>query len=195
MKKSKFAEEVSMTKRSLLYANQKGLKNALNNSNSPLSQRSCRTPTDFKSQTMRIFQKAEPKLSDLTTLKAENNNLTKENEKLKLKIASLNNSLNSIKLQNSELVKALVDVIQVFTEAGAKSSIFKNKLLLEIKTTLVSKFEELALHDLDYKQQIEQVSLWGTRVFEPYKSLPEAISTSQSAKALFNFEGELVIFN
>ena len=220
MNKSKPQQEKliqASAKRSLLYSNQKASQPLLH-STSPISQRS-KTPTDFKSQTLRLFPKAGTrpdslKPQDLSSLQLENHHLLQENEKLQIHISSLAKSLEELKSHNKDLVKALVDVIQVFTESGNHANSLRSKLLLEVKTTLVSKLEQFTCFNLDYKQQIEQVSLWGTRTQElehsrpqqhtssrslhplnPLNSLKDCMHTSQSAKALFNFKGELVIYS
>ena len=167
-------------KRSILYSKQKILKHQPLISNSQSTQRNCKTPNDFKSQTLRFSSKEDsnPNHSKsqqiLTTLKSEISQLTKENERLNTIISNLNQTLESLKNENKDLVKALVDIIQVFTEKELKTNIFKNKLLLEIKTTLVSKLEELSLFNLDYKKQIEQVSLWGLQILDKEKSIQKS---------------------
>jgi hypothetical protein len=148
-------------KRSLLFSKQKAAK--YQSSNSPIVQRTCITPTDFKSQTMRLYTKEDSSHSksqnQLTSLKFENESLTNENKKLSGENENLKEKIIGLCNSNKELVKTLVDVIQIFADFDPSTNFLKKKLLLEIKTTLVSKLEELSTFGINYKAQIEQVSL------------------------------------
>ena len=112
---------------------------------------------------MRLYTKEDSSHSksqnQLTSLKFENESLTNENKKLSGENENLKEKIIGLCNSNKELVKTLVDVIQIFADFDPSTNFLKKKLLLEIKTTLVSKLEELSTFGINYKAQIEQVSL------------------------------------
>lgn len=204
---------LGINKRSLLYSKQKNFKKTTQLSHSP-TPRSGKSMLDTKYQTMKNLGKTDLKFenlheSDQTPGKSEKDDLINQIQKLNLSLESHTKIIEMLKYQNQELVKTLLNILESFITASKLVSSFTKKVVLEIKTTLVSRLEEFSVLGLDYKNEIEQVSLWGKNLntekkaektvckvgdneLHPLNPMKNVHFRSERMVAVFDFRGEMV---
>jgi chromosome segregation ATPase len=197
---------LASSKRSLLYSKQKNLNSFTQASHSP-KPRINKSPTDPRYQTLKSFNKSNHFKSEesLSGLKIED--LTKQIEKLNETISEYSKKIDILKSQNQELVTLLIKIIQSFLDYSKLASTLKNKIVLEVKTCLVSKLEEFSVLGIEYKNEIEQISLWGNLVkvedsekelenqLHPLNPLCKVRTKHERLTAVYDFHGEMVYFN
>lgn len=200
-------------KRSLLYSKQKNFKKTTQLSHSP-TPRSGKSMLDTKYQTMKNLAKTDLKFENLyendqTPGKSDKDDLIIQIQKLSTSLESHTKTIQMLKYQNQELVKTLLSILESFISTSKLVSSFTQKTVLEIKTTLVSRLEEFSILGLDYKNEIEQVSLWGKTLsndrkpekpackvsdneLHPLNPMKNVHFRSERMVAVFEFKGEMV---
>lgn len=195
---------LGLSKRSLLYSRQQKSKKITQNSSSP-KPRITKSPTDPKYQTLKNFNKSQHLKSEetLTNLRIDNPELIKQIENLTLSLQECSKKLENMRMQNQELVNLVLKIIEGFVENSRLTSLFKNKIVLEIKTCLVQKLEEFSSQGFDYKNEIEQISLWRSRKepikyneneLHPLNPLGKVRGLNERLLAVYDFDGEMVNF-
>jgi hypothetical protein len=195
-------------KRTLVYSKQKDFKHKPQFLISEGLRTTPQTPTDFKNQSVKLHKEyLKPEYTEIESesyLKLQNYKLSQENQALLSQITMQKKTIEILCNHNKELVDTLIDTIYSLIDLQNFENPFKKKLILEIKTSLVSKLESFSSDELDYKKQIEIVSLWGMKakksalskeneVLHPLNPL-KSILKVQKAKAIFDFKAEIVSF-
>lgn len=200
-------------KRSLLYSKQKNFKKTTQLSHSP-TPRTGKSMTHSKFQTLKALGNPELKFDqyqkdDTIPEKLDPEQLIDQIEKLNISLKSHTKIIEKLKSHNQDLISLLLNILDTFISTSKLASFFTNKIVLEIKTTLVGKLEEFSTLGLDYKNEIEQVSLWGknynndkksekivNKVAEselhPLNPMRKVHFPSEEMVAIFRFGGEMV---
>jgi len=200
-------------KRSLLYSKQKNFKKTTQLSHSP-TPRTGKSMAHSKFQTLKTQKNSELKFDEYEKFEAlpgklETEQLAHQIEKLNVSLRSQTKVIEKLKSHNQDLVSILLNILDTFINTSKLASFFTNKIVLEIKTTLVGKLEEFSFLGLDYKNEIEQVSLWGKNYnidkktektvnkvgeseLHPLNPMRKVHFPSEEMVAVFRFQGEMV---